>query len=183
MRLKLVLASALLAVLAAGCADPAADPRAAGGSSASPKGYCPQPEESGTSASTSSAASPSPCISSDWNARVAENHAYRQPMDITAEQKAAAQPKADALAKALKKLAADGTTETGLRAAAAKALGLRAAEIEVQGDEFDPLHDVLVGGGRGKVCVNGTVASTGDATAEVIGRTADGTCLPGLGGH
>ncbi|WP_406174868.1 hypothetical protein [Streptomyces sp. NBC_00996] len=88
-----------------------------------------------------------------------------------------------ALAAALRKLAATGTTESAPRAAAAEALGMSAGRIEMQGTRFAPLRDVLVGGGEDRVCVNGTVDSTGRADAEVIGRTADGTCLPGLGGH
>lgn len=170
----------LIAVGATGCADPSADPRANGpgasaSSSTAAKGYCPLPEEKGPT--------PTPCITFDWNQRVAENHAYRSPMPITTQQKAQAAPRAERLASALKKLAATGTTKEGLRTAAADALGMRSEEIEVQGDKFDPLRDMLVGGGEGRVCVNGTVDSAGQATAEVIGRTADGTCLPGLGGH
>lgn len=53
----------------------------------------------------------------------------------------------------------------------------------MQGDFLVPLHDMLVGGGEGRVCVNGTVDSSGHATAEVVGRTVEGTCLPGRGGH
>ncbi|MFD9003640.1 precorrin-3B C(17)-methyltransferase [Streptomyces sp. NPDC059582] len=177
-RTRLVAAPLLLliAVAAAGCADPSADPRAGGrGASAEAKGYCPLPEEDGPT--------PSPCITFDWNQRVAENHAYRSPMPITARQKEQAAPRAERLAAALGKLAATGTTQDALRAAAAEALGLRPDEIEVQGFRFDPLRDMLVGGGEGRVCVNGTVDSTGRATAEVVGRTADGSCLPGLGGH
>ncbi|MFI5794933.1 precorrin-3B C(17)-methyltransferase [Streptomyces sp. NPDC051677] len=170
-----------LLFLTAGCADPSSDPRAAGPSTAAPspsgsaKGFCPPPEDT--------RATPSPCISYGWDQRVAENHAYRQPQSITDEQRQEAQPRATALAAALQKLAASGTTLDGLRTAAADALGLRAKEIEVQGDFLDPLHDVLVGGGEGRVCVNGTVDSSGHATAEVAGRTVEGTCLPGLGGH
>ncbi|QXE37162.1 precorrin-3B C(17)-methyltransferase [Streptomyces sp. GMY02] len=175
----LPLALLLLAVVATGCADPASDPRANGPESRNapgePKGYCPLPEEQ--------RATPSPCITFDWDARVAENHAYREPMQITEEQKKQATPRAEALATALRKLAETGTTEDGLRAAAADALGLRPVEIETRGDTFAPLRDVLVGGGEGKVCVNGRVDSTGQAEAEVVGRTNDGTCLPGLGGH
>jgi hypothetical protein len=170
-----------LLVLTAGCADPSGDPRAAGASTAPPspsgsaKGFCPPPEDT--------RASPSPCISYGWDQRVAENHAYRQPLSITSEQRQEGQPQATALAAALQKLAGSGTTLDGLRTAAAGALGLEAKQIEVRGDFLDPLHDVLVGGGNGRVCVNGTVDSSGQATAEVVGRTVEGTCLPGLGGH
>ncbi|MFH0173507.1 precorrin-3B C(17)-methyltransferase [Streptomyces cacaoi] len=170
-----------LLVLTAGCADPSSDPRAAGpatastAASAEAKGFCPPPEDT--------RASPSPCISYGWDQRVAENHAYRQAQPITAEQRQQAQPRATALAAALQELAAKGTTLDGLRTAAAEALGLEAPQIEVQGDFLVPLHDMLVGGGEGRVCVNGTVDSSGHATAEVVGRTVEGTCLPGLGGH
>ncbi|MER5603204.1 precorrin-3B C(17)-methyltransferase [Streptomyces sp. NPDC002265] len=165
----------LIAVAAASCADPSADPRAGETASAAAEGYCPLPEEDGPT--------PTPCITFDWNQRVAENHAYRSPMPITSLQKQQGAPRAEALTRALRKLAAKGTTEAALRDAAAGALGLRPAQIEIQGFRFDPLRDVLVGGGQGRVCVNGTIDATGRASAEVVGRTADGTCLPGLGGH
>ncbi|MFD9434729.1 precorrin-3B C(17)-methyltransferase [Streptomyces sp. NPDC060002] len=170
-----------LLFLTAGCADPSSDPRAAGPASASPsdsaqaKGFCPPPEDT--------LASPSPCISYGWDQRVAENHAYREAQPITAEQRQEAQPRATALAAALQELSAKGTTLDGLRTAAAQALGLEARQIEVQGDFLVPLHDMLVGGGEGRVCVNGTVGISGRASAEVVGRTVEGTCLPGLGGH
>ncbi|MEU4092871.1 precorrin-3B C(17)-methyltransferase [Streptomyces sp. NPDC026673] len=168
------LALVLIAVAAAGCADPSADPRA-GGAGRAGKGLCPPPD--------AQPAEPSPCMTLDWNDRVAENHAFREPMPITEEQKRQSAPKAEALAAALTELAAGGTTQETLRTAAARALGLTSRQIEVRGIHFDPLHDVLVGGGEGRVCVNGTVDAAGKAHAEVIGRTADGTCLPGLGGH
>ncbi|MFJ1808061.1 MULTISPECIES: precorrin-3B C(17)-methyltransferase [unclassified Streptomyces] len=166
-----------LLVLAAGCADPSSDPRTAGAATASAraKGLCPPPEDT--------LASPSPCITSDWDQRVAENHAYRQARSLTAEQREVAQPRATALAEVLRRLVAKGTTPDGLRTAAAEALGLEARQIEVQGEVRVPLHDMLVGGGEGPVCVNGTIDSSGHATAEVVGRTLDGACLPGLGGH
>ncbi|WP_431962463.1 precorrin-3B C(17)-methyltransferase [Actinacidiphila sp. bgisy160] len=167
------LALVLLAALA-GCADPAADPRA-GGPDPVGKGFCPPPE--------APQAEPSPCITFDWNQRVAENHAYRSPLPITEEQRRQAAPKAEALAAALTRLAASGTSQDALRAAAARALSLTPSQIEVRGAHFDPPRDVLVGGGEGRVCVNGTVDGGGKAHAEVVGRTADGTCLPGLGGH
>ncbi|MFE4372441.1 precorrin-3B C(17)-methyltransferase [Streptomyces sp. NPDC056835] len=169
----------LAAVVTAGCADPAADPRAVGRpeptASSAAKGYCPLPEER--------RATPSPCITLDWNERLAENHGYREPMSITPEQKGEAAPRAEALAAALGKLVSAGTTEGDLRVVAAGALGVRQEQIEIRGDVSGPLRDVLVGGGEGRVCVNGAVDSTGQADAEVVGRTADGTCLPGLGGH
>ncbi|MFF7677516.1 precorrin-3B C(17)-methyltransferase [Actinacidiphila glaucinigra] len=164
----------LLAVALAGCADPAAAP-GAGGRDRAGKGFCPPPE--------APQAEPSPCITFDWNQRVAENHAFRSPLPITEEQRRQAAPKAEALAAALTELAASGTSQDALRAAAARALSLTPDQIELRGARFDPLRDVLVGGGEGRVCVNGSVDGTGKADAEVVGRTADGTCLPGLGGH
>lgn len=168
----------LLAVVLAGCGERAADPRAEDPeptASAAAEGYCPPPEEQQST--------PSPCITLDWTERVEENHAYRRPVAITAEQKAAAAPRAEALAATLKKQVNSGTTEGDLRAAIADALGLAPQEIEIQGDVSEPLRNVAVGGGEGRVCVNGSVDSTGRADAEVVGRTADGTCIPGLGGH
>ncbi|WP_314220615.1 precorrin-3B C(17)-methyltransferase [Streptomyces zaehneri] len=168
-----------LLVLTAGCADQPSDPRAAASAATSPsgsaKGFCPPPEDT--------LASPSPCISYGWDQRVAENHAFREAQPITAGQRQAAQPRATALAAALRELADKGTTLDGLRTAAAGALGLEPRQIEVRGDFLVPLHDMLVGGGEGRVCVNGTVDSSGHATAEVVGRTVEGTCLPGPGGH
>ncbi|MDO0930404.1 hypothetical protein QQY66_01330 [Streptomyces sp. DG2A-72] len=104
-------------------------------------------------------------------------------MPITDEHKEQATPKATALAAALTKLAAAGTSKDVLRAAAAGALGTKQDQIEIRGEHFAPLRNVLVGGGEGRVSVNGRVDSTGKADAEVVGRTADGACLPGLGGH
>ncbi|MER5200129.1 precorrin-3B C(17)-methyltransferase [Streptomyces sp. NPDC002755] len=170
-----------LLFLTAACADPSSDPRASGSPSDSPsgsaqaKGFCPPPEDT--------RASPSPCISYGWDQRVAENHAYREAQPITAEQEREARPRATALAAALQELAAKGTTADGLRTAAAEALGLETRQIEVQGNFLAPLRDLLVGGGEGRVCVNGSVDADGHASAEVVGRTVEGTCLPGLGGH
>ncbi|OQR61411.1 precorrin-3B C(17)-methyltransferase [Streptomyces maremycinicus] len=184
-RLGAPVVQALLALtLAAGCADPSDDPRAAdppasppsAPASAQAKGFCPPPEDT--------QASPSACITYGWDQRVAENHAYRETQPLTAEQRRQAQPKAAALAAALQELAAaEGTTLDGLRAAAARALGLKAPQIEVRGNFLASLHDMVVGGGEGKVCVNGAVDVEGHATAEVVGRTVEGTCLPGPGGH
>ncbi|MFF7215901.1 precorrin-3B C(17)-methyltransferase [Streptomyces sp. NPDC008238] len=164
----------LLAVTVAGCADPAADPRA-GGRDRSGKGLCPPPQ--------AQPAEPSPCVTVDWNQRVAENHAFRSALPITEEQRRQGAPKAEAPAAALTGLAASGTSQDALRATAARAPALPASRIEVQGGRFDPLRDVLVGGGEGRVCVNGGVDGAGKAHAEVVGRTADGSCLPGPGGH
>ncbi|MDX3314349.1 precorrin-3B C(17)-methyltransferase [Streptomyces sp. ME08-AFT2] len=168
-----------LLFLTAGCANPSDDPRAAGSAPApasrSPKGFCPPPEDT--------QAVPSPCISADWDQRVAENHAYRQEQPITAEQKREARPRATALAAVLQRLADSGTTADALRTAAATAIGLAPDGIEIQGEVLKPLHNVLVGGGEGRVCVNGAVDDRGHATAEVVGRTLDGACLPGRGGH
>jgi len=169
----------LLAIAAAGCADPTVDPRASGpvptDSSTAGKGFCP-PDEARS-------ATPSPCITFDWNQRMAENHGYRSAMPITEEQREKAAPKAKALAAVLAKLAASGTSQDAVRAAAAGALGVKPDQVEIQGEHFAPLFDVLVGGGEGRVCVNGRVNREGKADAEVVGRTADGTCLPGPGGH
>ncbi|MGV9688755.1 precorrin-3B C(17)-methyltransferase [Streptomyces sp. NPDC003444] len=171
-------AALLLAVLAAGCADPADDPRAS--ASGAPGGgmrYCPSPGEPPSDPSL-------PCISQDPAQKYAENHAYRKEMEIGEEERAGARGKADALAEALKGLAGKPVGETEVRAAAAAALGLGPNDVEYrQGTPGKVLRDVLVGGGRGKVCVNGQIDSRGNATAEVAGRTMDGTCLPGLGGH
>ncbi|MFI1422102.1 precorrin-3B C(17)-methyltransferase [Streptomyces sp. NPDC020731] len=168
-RLLAALPILLLVAVTAGCAGtPARSPE--------PQGYCPLPEERGPT--------PSPCIPFDWNQRLAENHAYRERITITAEQKEAAAPRAKALAAALGKSADAGPTENGLRAAAADAIGVRPEALELRTKGFAvPDHGVLLGGGKGRVCVNGTVDATGHADVEVVGRTVEGTCLPGEGGH
>ncbi|MFF4168719.1 precorrin-3B C(17)-methyltransferase [Streptomyces sp. NPDC001744] len=173
----------LLAVLLGGCADPADDPRVSGGPRASgtPGGggmrYCPGPEEPPLP-------TPVPCVSQDPAQKYAENHAYRREQELTAEERAGAREKADALGRALKGLVGKPGGEADVRAAAAAALGLAPGDLEYrQGASGKVLRNVLVGGGRGKVCVNGGIGDTGDVTAEVAGRTMDGTCLPGLGGH
>ncbi|MDJ0342415.1 hypothetical protein QMK19_22035 [Streptomyces sp. H10-C2] len=73
---------------------------------------------------------------------------------------------------------------SAVREAAGHALGVPAAQIEIKAAGYDkPLKNVQVGGGGGKVCVNGTVDTDGAVTTEVAGRTLEGTCLPGDGGH
>ncbi|WP_326699915.1 hypothetical protein OG909_23045 [Streptomyces sp. NBC_01754] len=76
---------------------------------------------------------------------------------------------------------ATGTTEDGVRTAAAEAIHVAPERVELRGDDFIALRNPRVGGGEGRVCVNGAVDGTGHAKAEVLGRTADGSCLPGLG--
>ncbi|MFI2378496.1 precorrin-3B C(17)-methyltransferase [Streptomyces sp. NPDC018964] len=172
-RLLAALPFVLLVAVTAGCADPAAGPRAGG---TEPQGYCPLPEERGPT--------PSPCVTFDWNQRLAENHGYRERITITAEQKEAAAPRAKALATVLRKLTDAATAEEELRTAAADAVGVRPESIEIRTNGFGtPDHGVLVGGGEGRVCVNGTVDAAGHADVEVVGRTLEGTCLPGEGGH
>lgn len=164
-RLLAALPFVLLVVVTAGCANTADRPRA------EPQGYCPLPEEQGPT--------PSPCITFDWNQRVAENHGYRKRISITAEQKETAAPRAKELTAVL-----GGPVDGGLRAAAAEAIGVRPDRIELRTRGFGvPDHGVLVGGGEGRVCVNGTADAAGHVEVEVVGRTLEGTCLPGEGGH
>ncbi|MFC4188492.1 MULTISPECIES: precorrin-3B C(17)-methyltransferase [Streptomyces] len=177
MRLRLTVALPLifLTATATGCGDAGTDPRSDGvRPTREAEGFCPLPEDDRPA--------PTPCVTEDWNARLKENHAYREPMPITAEQKAEAAPRAKALAAALAELADTGTTEDALRAAAAEAIGMTPEQIEVLGTGFAPLRKVKVGGGEGRVCVNGAVDGSGHADAEVVGRSADGACLP-LTGH
>jgi hypothetical protein len=129
--------------------------------------------------------SPSPCITTSETQRYAENHAYRQRVPITATQTAQAAPRAAALLTALTKLSASRTAdEAALRSAVVKALGLTANGAEIKGTEAGaPLRYVEVGGGAGRVCVNGAIDGQGKAATEVVGRTLEGTCLEGDGGH
>lgn len=172
-------AALLLLVLAVGgCADPADDPRTAGAATASGPS-CPAPEDARP-------ADPGPCNSYDPEDpadKYAENHGYRREMGLTTQERAGAQGTAEALAAELRKFAGKPATQTELQAAVAAVIGLRENEVEVRGEFGGALEDVLVGGGHGKVCVNGHIGGAGRATAEVAGRTMDGTCLPGLGGH
>jgi len=180
--LVVVLLAVGVAVLVRGRTDTASSVGANGaspGGSTGPGGvaYCPGPEEPPPP-------SPAPsCIPFDWNSRVAENHAYNDEQPLTDAQRAAAQPKATALAAELARLAGKPATETAVRQDAANALGLPLTSIEARGTFDGPLKNILVGGGTGAVCVNGSIDISGKATAEVVGRTMDGTCLPGLGGH
>ncbi|WP_377271199.1 precorrin-3B C(17)-methyltransferase [Peterkaempfera sp. SMS 1(5)a] len=145
-------------------------------SSGAARGYCPPPE--------AAPADPSPCITYDWGQRYAENHGYRQEQPISAQERTQAQPMADALATALRALAGRHPDTARIRAAAGQALGLPAARVELKSDGYDvPQHGFAVGGGQGKVCVNGTVSADGAVHTEVAGRTLDGPCLPGDGGH
>ncbi|WP_318209939.1 precorrin-3B C(17)-methyltransferase [Streptomyces sp. SJL17-1] len=134
--------------------------------------YCPAPNEPPLETQT-------PCISQDPAQKYAENHGYRRQMAITEEQRAGAQGEAEALARALRGLAGTSAGEAEVRAAAAAALGLEAHRIEYR--ERGPY--IELGGGEGKVCVNALIDEQNRTTAEVAGRTMDGTCLPGLGGH
>ncbi|MEX0173438.1 precorrin-3B C(17)-methyltransferase [Streptomyces sp. LMG1-1-1.1] len=137
--------------------------------------YCPSPEEPRLPPGT-------PCISQDPNEKYRENHAFQQEMEITEEQRAGARGEAEALVEALRGLEeSKRADETDVRAAAATALGLAPDRIEYRPEGR---AGSLVGGGHGKVCVIGRIDERGGgATAEVTGRTLDGTCLPGLGGH
>jgi hypothetical protein len=180
----------LLALAGTGCAERASQTvqtaSSASSGTASPSssrqsiGYC---LEYGTGGSPSP--SPSPCITTSETQRYAENHAYRQRVPITATQTAQAAPRAAALLTALTKLSASRTAdEAALRSAVVKALGLTANGAEIKGTEAGaPLRYVEVGGGAGRVCVNGAIDGQGKATTEVVGRTLEGTCLEGDGGH
>ncbi|MFD7770050.1 precorrin-3B C(17)-methyltransferase [Streptomyces sp. NPDC059787] len=169
-RLLAALPFVLLVAVTAGCADREV-------SSSEPRGYCPLPEEQGPT--------PSPCITFDWNRRLAENHGYRERISITAEQKETAAPRAKALATALGKQAGTGATEDGLRTAVADAIGVPPEGVEIRMQGFGvPDHGVLVGGGSAnRVCLVGTVDAADRVEVEVVGRTVEGTCLPGEGGH
>ncbi|RDG34476.1 precorrin-3B C(17)-methyltransferase [Streptomyces corynorhini] len=199
------LAAVVLLVLTgavSGCAARADDPRSAapavtsGGSgtphaSGSPGGearaFCPEDAGAGSGADPSPAAAPSPCITYSWEQRVAENHAYRDERPLTDAQRAEARPKAEALAAALKKLDGGSVTEDRLRAAVAGALGLPPLEIEFKETRANggSPKQFTVGAGAGErgVCVKGTLDTAGEVGTEVSGRTMDGTCLPGEGGH
>ncbi|MGA5196147.1 precorrin-3B C(17)-methyltransferase [Streptomyces exfoliatus] len=167
------LGTLLLAGLVAfvgGCADPRDDPRAA--PSREGMRYCPAPDEPPLDPQT-------PCISQDPAQKYAENHGYRRQMAISEEQRVGARGKAEALGKALRGLAGTSAGEAEVRVAAAAALGLEPKRVEYR----ERGEYVELGGGEGNVCVNGSIDGQGRATAEVAGRTMDGTCLPGLGGH
>ncbi|MFD7701387.1 hypothetical protein [Streptomyces caelestis] len=84
----------------------------------------------------------------------------------------------------MRKLTDAEAAKDGLRATAADAVGVRPERIEIRTQGFGvPDHGVLVGGGEDRVCLNGTVDATGRVDVEVVGRTVEGTCLPGEGGH
>ncbi|WP_031007955.1 hypothetical protein [Streptomyces sp. NRRL F-5727] len=178
----------LLAALVTGCAEPSADPRAgaapsaAGPSAASPSGegmrFCPSPSEPQLPPGTS-------CVPQDPASKYRENHAYRQEMELTEAERAGARGKAERLGAVLRELATGDPGETEVRAAVAAALGLEPNDIEYRaGAQRGPtIRNLAVAGGTGKVCVQGGISDSGTVTAEVSGRTMDGTCLPGLGGH
>ncbi|MFF0437517.1 precorrin-3B C(17)-methyltransferase [Streptomyces sp. NPDC004327] len=115
-----------------------------------------------------------------------ENHGYRREMELTDDERGAAAGKAQALKAVLDGLAGTKVTEDQLRDAVAPAMGVEPRSVEVRGEFGGLLKSVEVGGGTGKVCVNGRIGSAPPksvVSAEVAGRTMDGTCLPGLGGH
>ncbi|GAA3919769.1 hypothetical protein GCM10022244_31090 [Streptomyces gulbargensis] len=167
-------------VLLGGCADPTDDPRTSPAASA-PQNirYCPAPMEPPLAPGT-------PCISQDPDQKYAENHGYRRQAELTPQERAGAQGAAERLGRTLRGLAAKPAGEDEIRAAAAAALGLSPQDVEYRAGAPGPgglPRDIALGGGTGKVCVNGLIGADGTATAEVAGRTLDGTCLPGLGGH
>ncbi|MFF3317565.1 precorrin-3B C(17)-methyltransferase [Streptomyces sp. NPDC003035] len=164
-------ASALLLVtlVAGGCAVPPDDLRAAGASTGTPTGR--------------PAGTPSLYDPDDMADKYAENHGYRREMELTPEQRAGAEDEAEALGATLRTFAGKPATEAELRDAVAPVIGVQPNEVEIRGEFGKPLKNVLVGGGHGKVCVNGRIGDLDGVTAEVAGRTMDGTCLPGLGGH
>ncbi|WP_329117760.1 precorrin-3B C(17)-methyltransferase [Streptomyces sp. NBC_01353] len=167
----------LVTLAVGGCADPADDPRAAGSRTGSPS--CPPPEEQRP-------ADLGPCNSYDPEDpadKYAENHGYRREMELTPEERAGAEGTAETLAAELRTFAGKRVTQDELQVAVARVIGVQENEVEVRGEFDKVLKNVLVGGGHGKVCVNGRIDGSGGAGAEVAGRTMDGTCLPGLGGH
>ncbi|GAA3084626.1 hypothetical protein GCM10017562_63040 [Streptomyces roseofulvus] len=170
--------AALLAALVTGCAEPSADPRAAATPSGEGMRFCPSPPEPQLPPGTA-------CIPQDPASKYRENHAYRQEMELTEQERAGEQQKADRLGTVLRELATGSPGETEVRAAVAAALGLKPNDVEYRaGAQAGPtLRNLAVAGGTGKVCVKGQVTDSGTVTAEVSGRTMDGTCLPGLGGH
>ncbi|MFD8012615.1 precorrin-3B C(17)-methyltransferase [Streptomyces sp. NPDC058955] len=168
----------LLAALVTGCAEPSADPRAGATPSGEGMRFCPGPQEPQLPPGT-------PCVPQDPASKYRENHAYRQETELTEAERAGARGRAERLGAVLRKLATGKPGETEVRAAVAAALDLRPNDVEYRvGAQRGPtIQNLSVAGGHGKVCVKGEITDTATITAEVSGRTLDGTCLPGLGGH
>lgn len=197
-RIRVLLAVTVVVLVTAGAAVVVRQSGGGSGSSgAHDRGwfaYCPLPETVKQGASpqdtpqpcasfTDAADSPDPSDPSGQDARAAENHAHRQEQPLTAAQRAAARPQADALAAELRKLAGTRTDEASVRTAAARALGLPASRIELRGDFTRPLTTLAVAGDTGQICVTGSLSPTGTPTTTITGRPLDDTCLPGPGGH
>ncbi|WP_448317863.1 precorrin-3B C(17)-methyltransferase [Streptomyces sp. CO7] len=119
----------------------------------------------------------------EWNRRLAENHRYREEREITAEQRAAAQPDARALARLLARIADGGaaTDEAALREAVAEELDVEAGAVDMRVESFHPLRYAVVSVSRGPVCTKVTVDPAGEVTSEVTGMILDGGCLPAPG--
>ncbi|MEU3558207.1 precorrin-3B C(17)-methyltransferase [Streptomyces fragilis] len=177
---------ALIPLLAA-CGSVITDPgeRAAGAASA-----CPSPVDDPAGASAPPPAGcaaegePAPGdLGEEWNRRLAENHRYREEREITAGQRAAAEPGARALARLLARIADDGaaTDEAALREAVAGELGVEAGAVDMRVESFHPLRNARVSVARGPVCTKATVEPTGEVTSEVTGMILDGGCLPAPG--
>lgn len=122
-------------------------------------------------------------LGEEWNRRVAENHRYREEREITAEQRAAAEPGAKALARLLAEVAGSGaaTDEFALREAVAEELGVETRAVDMRVSSFHPLRDARVSVARGPVCTKATVDSAGEVTSEATGMILDGGCLPAPG--
>ncbi|MER5480979.1 hypothetical protein ABT026_28980 [Streptomyces sp. NPDC002734] len=119
----------------------------------------------------------------EWNRRLAENHRYREEREITAEQRAAGEPGAQALARLLARIAGDGpaTDEAALREAVAEELDVEAGAVDMRVGRLRPLRNTVVSVARGPVCTKATVDQAGEVTSEVTGMILDGGCLPAPG--
>lgn len=179
------LPAVVLISLLAACGSPITDPRERDAGAAS---FCPfaSGDPAGASASPPGCVEEAPepgDLGEEWNRRLAENHRYREEREITAGQRAAAEPGGRALTRLLARIAGggDATDEAALRKAVAEELGVEAGAVDMRVGSFRPLRNARVSVARGPVCTKATVDSVGEVTWEATGMILDGGCLPAPG--
>jgi hypothetical protein len=169
-RILLVVAAALAL---AGCGE---DRLTVGEASPTPSLSCPPagyPEAS------------SACVDQAEAAKYAENHAFRDRIEITAGDRERWRSPAAELKVALERLyAKDRKPASGAVAAtAARALGVAPSEVAIKTSGYGVgVGETMVAAGEGRACVVAT-AGPKSVVVEVAGRTNEGGCLPSDGGH
>lgn len=157
-----------VALLVAGCAT-TRPPVGAEGSPTAADGRVACPQVEGQEL-------PPECIPYDPDAAMAQNDAYRQRLDASAETRAALELDRAAAEAALAPLSDDPVLSRDAVLAALVEAGFDADDVAVRQPWGDPpVLDVVIAAGAG--CLVGEVGA-GAAVVEVAGPIADGGCFP-----